>query len=325
MNNVDDEILDFASHLEGGSASSLAAEEMRQAAEFSKEVRITLLNRHHQAKLNQGESIDVVEGESPLAQLNLKEGDSVMTEVIVESESGDEPKTIHLLDVENIWLEEQSKVLFNDFAEDWHTRETELTYQEVFRGNKELRAELLALVEQKGEKWRTAEELKTFVKNLDNKDLPLDDRGLPIASDKHVGTKAERQRSDAMNKTPNSHIHVHAGSNNTHVTLTFRGMVKLNKSCGTLGFKGAKRSLPYASEVLGEFVGKWLKDGQPANVNVPGVDFVAPEIHYAFRGSGAGKEGVLRGLASQGIPILSISDVTQTAHGGNRGRKQRRV
>jgi small subunit ribosomal protein S11 len=136
-----------------------------------------------------------------------------------------------------------------------------------------------------------------------------------------TGTKAEIESKGVEH--PFSTIHVHAGSNNTHATISFNGEVKFKKSCGALGFKGAKRSLPYASEVLGEALGKWLKQDQPYSVT--GLDYVPIEVEYTYNGIGAGKEGVLRGLASQAIPVLSITDVTQTAHGGIRGRKVRRI
>lgn len=117
------------------------------------------------------------------------------------------------------------------------------------------------------------------------------------------------------------YITVVSTGNNTHACLSnTKGKVLYASSCGKLGFKGAKRSSVFAAQVLGEDIGVWLKRRQSFNKRN-----VAIELHYRRKGIGQGKEAVLRGLLSLGIPIRSMTDITGVSHGGVRSRKRRRL
>ena len=84
-------------------------------------------------------------------------------------------------------------------------------------------------------------------------------------------------------------------------------------SAGTLGFKGSRKSTPFAAQMAAEDAGKKAADH--------GVKSVDVEV----RGPGSGRESALRALQSVGFTITSIRDVTPIPHNGCRPRKRRRV
>lgn len=107
---------------------------------------------------------------------------------------------------------------------------------------------------------------------------------------------------------------IHAGENNTIITFTdANGDVIGWSSAGSAGFKGARKSTPYAAKVAAE----------TASVKVKplGIESVDVEV----KGLGPGREQALRGLQSAGYNIDSIIDVTPIAHGGCRRPGRRRV
>ncbi len=113
---------------------------------------------------------------------------------------------------------------------------------------------------------------------------------------------------------PLGKAHIHASYNNTIVTLTEpNGDVISWASAGGSGFKGARKSTPYAAQVSAENAAEKAK--------VFGLE----RVHVFVKGIGSGREQAIRGLISSGIEILSISDVTPVPHNGGRQRKQRRV
>ncbi len=102
--------------------------------------------------------------------------------------------------------------------------------------------------------------------------------------------------------------------NNTHISLAdLNGNVICWSNAGALGFKGAKRSTPYAAT---EIVRNVIEKVRPTGLS---------EVEVFVKGIGGGREAAIRALSSQGINILSIKDITPIPHNGCRPRKVRRV
>ena len=108
--------------------------------------------------------------------------------------------------------------------------------------------------------------------------------------------------------------HVNASFNNTMITITdAQGNTIAWSSSGTKGFKGSRKSTPYAAQVAAEDAGK---KAQEHGVKVLEVEVCGP---------GSGRESALGALQSVGFQITSIRDVTPIPHNGCRPRKRRRV
>ncbi len=108
--------------------------------------------------------------------------------------------------------------------------------------------------------------------------------------------------------------HVKATQNNTIVTITdLNGETVAWDSAGTIGFKGARKSTPFAATRAGESAGqKARKIGMS-------------EIEVRIRGSGAGRESAVNGLVSTGLRVTALEDRTPVPHNGCRPAKRRRV
>ncbi len=108
--------------------------------------------------------------------------------------------------------------------------------------------------------------------------------------------------------------HVKATQNNTIVTITdMNGETVCWDSAGTIGFKGARKSTPFAATRAGESAGqKARKIGMS-------------EVEVRIRGSGAGRESAVNGLVSTGLRVTALEDRTPVPHNGCRPAKRRRV
>ena len=108
--------------------------------------------------------------------------------------------------------------------------------------------------------------------------------------------------------------HVKASFNNTHVTITGpNGDTLARGSAGNVGFKGTRKSTPFAAQRAAEFAASAaMRHG-------------LKEVEVRVRGAGSGRESAVRALASAGLTITSIEDVTPLPHNGCRARKKRRV
>ena len=112
----------------------------------------------------------------------------------------------------------------------------------------------------------------------------------------------------------NAIAHVNSSFNNTVITITdIQGNTVSWSSAGTMGFKGSRKSTPYAAQLAAEDAGKKASEH--------GVKIV--DIHV--QGPGAGRESALRALQMVGFQVNSIRDVTPIPHNGCRPRKRRRV
>ena len=108
--------------------------------------------------------------------------------------------------------------------------------------------------------------------------------------------------------------HVNASFNNTMITITdAQGNTIAWSSSGTKGFKGSRKSTPYAAQVAAEDAAKKAMDH--------GIKVLEVEV----TGPGSGRESALRALQAVGMQITSIRDVTPIPHNGCRPRKRRRV
>jgi small subunit ribosomal protein S11 len=113
---------------------------------------------------------------------------------------------------------------------------------------------------------------------------------------------------------PYGQAHIHATFNNTIVSMTDQqGNVVTWSSAGTSGFKGSRKSTPYAAQLAGQ------KASEQA------MDHGMREVDVFVKGPGPGREAAIRAIVSSGLKVRSISDVTPVPHNGCRPRKKRRV
>ena len=108
--------------------------------------------------------------------------------------------------------------------------------------------------------------------------------------------------------------HVHASFNNTIITITDRQGDALSwATSGGAGFKGSRKSTPFAAQVAAEAAGKAAQE------------FGVKNIEVRIKGPGPGRESSVRALNSIGLKITSIQDVTPVPHNGCRPPKKRRI
>lgn len=108
--------------------------------------------------------------------------------------------------------------------------------------------------------------------------------------------------------------HVHASFNNTIITITDRqGNALAWATAGGSGFRGSRKSTPFAAQVAAEKVGNTVKE------------FGMKNIEVRVKGPGPGRESAVRALNAGGFKVTSISDVTPIPHNGCRPPKKRRV
>jgi small subunit ribosomal protein S11 len=108
--------------------------------------------------------------------------------------------------------------------------------------------------------------------------------------------------------------HIHASFNNTIVTITDRQGNALSwATSGGAGFKGSRKSTPFAAQVAAEAAGKAAQEYGVKNLEV------------RIKGPGPGRESAVRALNAVGFKITSISDVTPIPHNGCRPPKKRRI
>ena len=130
------------------------------------------------------------------------------------------------------------------------------------------------------------------------------------------GEKAPRKGGKRTKKVVESEgiAHISATFNNVLVTITdMRGNTIAWGTAGKAGFKGSKKSTPFAATVAAENVGR-----EAMNLGVR-------KLHVLVQGPGSGRESAIQALASVGLKVVSIKDVTPIPHNGCRPPKKRRV
>ncbi len=139
-----------------------------------------------------------------------------------------------------------------------------------------------------------------------------------IKTDENQDEKAKPKKRFLKKKTkkniPNAIAHVNATFNNTVINITDeKGNTLSWSSSGVKGFKGSRKSTPYAAQIAASDAGEKAKYHGVKNL----------EIY--IKGPGAGRESALRALQAVGFTITSIKDVTPLPHNGRRPPKRRRV
>ena len=125
---------------------------------------------------------------------------------------------------------------------------------------------------------------------------------------------ALKKKKDRRGRVTEGIAHIYASFNNTMVTFTDKqGNAIAWSTAGVAGFKGSRKSTPYAAQVAAESAGK------------KALDLGLKTIEVAIKGPGSGRETALRTLRAVGFIITAIRDVTPVAHNGCRPRKRRRV
>ena len=118
----------------------------------------------------------------------------------------------------------------------------------------------------------------------------------------------------AKKMVPEGVVHIFATFNNTIVTITdTQGNTLSWASGGSAGFKGSRKSTPYAARLACQ------------NAARTAMDSGMQEAHVIVKGPGPGREAAIRALSTTGISIKSISDITPVPHNGCRPPKKRRV
>ncbi len=130
-----------------------------------------------------------------------------------------------------------------------------------------------------------------------------------------VRRKTTRRRSGREKRNvPHAQAYIQATFNNTLITFTDQaGDVLFWGSAGTAGFKGSRKSTPYAAQMAAQAMAKQA------------MDYGVREVDILVKGPGPGREAAIRSLQAAGLKVRSITDVTPIPHNGCRPPKKRRV
>ena len=129
-----------------------------------------------------------------------------------------------------------------------------------------------------------------------------------------MATKTPQAKKKVKRSVANGVVHIQSTFNNTIVTITdSAGNTVAWSSAGVLGFKGSRKSTPFAAQVAAEDAAKKAVETGMKNVEV------------FIKGPGPGRESALRALQNTGFNVTSIKDVTPVPHNGCRPPKRRRV
>ena len=125
---------------------------------------------------------------------------------------------------------------------------------------------------------------------------------------------ATRARKKVTKNLAEGIAHIHASFNNTIITITDRQGNALSwATSGGAGFKGSRKSTPFAAQVAAEKASKYAQECGVKNIEV------------RIKGPGPGRESAVRALNAAGFKITSIADVTPFPHNGCRAPKKRRI
>ncbi len=127
-------------------------------------------------------------------------------------------------------------------------------------------------------------------------------------------TTTQRARKKVRKNVTDAVAHIHASFNNTIITITDRQGNALSwASSGGAGFKGSRKSTPFAAQVAAEAAGRVALECGVKNVEV------------RITGPGPGRESTVRALNALGMKVTQISDITPVPHNGCRPPKRRRI
>jgi small subunit ribosomal protein S11 len=126
--------------------------------------------------------------------------------------------------------------------------------------------------------------------------------------------KKGRSRRKVRKNVTYGQAHIKTSFNNTIVTLTDpEGNVIAWESAGSAGFKGSRKSTPFAAQVTADSAAK------------KGMEHGLEKVEVYAKGAGSGRETAIRSLQAAGLDVTTVKDVTPQAHNGCRPRKRRRV
>ena len=126
--------------------------------------------------------------------------------------------------------------------------------------------------------------------------------------------QARRPRRRERRNIGHGIVHIKSSFNNTIITVTdLRGNVIAWTSAGNVGFKGSRKSTPYAAQMAAEEVARRA------------MEFGVRKVDVQVRGPGSGRETAIRSLQNLGLEVTGIKDVTPVPHNGCRPPKRRRV
>ncbi|MCY3663204.1 MAG: 30S ribosomal protein S11 [bacterium] len=126
--------------------------------------------------------------------------------------------------------------------------------------------------------------------------------------------QARRPRRRERRNIAHGVVHIKSSFNNTIITVTdLRGNVVAWASAGNVGFKGSRKSTPYAAQMAAEEVARRA------------MEFGVRKVDVQVRGPGSGRETAIRSLQNLGLEVTGIKDVTPMPHNGCRPPKRRRV
>ncbi len=125
--------------------------------------------------------------------------------------------------------------------------------------------------------------------------------------------KAKTRRRKIKRNLPKGQVHIQSTFNNTIISVTDEtGNVVSWASSGSAGFKGSRKSTPYAAQIATE---KALEKAK---------DFGLKQVSVIVQGIGSGRESAIRALQNTGVGVTSIRDITGVPHNGCRPRKAKR-
>ncbi len=126
--------------------------------------------------------------------------------------------------------------------------------------------------------------------------------------------KGQKARRREKKNVPHGAAHIKSTFNNTIVSITDpQGNVIAWESAGSAGFKGSRKSTPFAAQVTADAAAK------------KGMEHGLQKVEVFAKGAGSGKDTAVRSLQAAGLEVTSVKDVTPQAHNGCRPRKRRRV
>src|SRR3982750_555590 len=126
--------------------------------------------------------------------------------------------------------------------------------------------------------------------------------------------RPQRGRRKVRKNIPIGQAHIKTSFNNTIVALTDReGNVIAWESAGGAGFKGSRKSTPFAAQVTADAAAR------------KGIEQGMQKVEVSVKGPGSGRETAIRSLQAAGLEVTGVKDVTPQAHNGCRPRKRRRV
>lgn len=129
-----------------------------------------------------------------------------------------------------------------------------------------------------------------------------------------AATKRQRGKRREKKNVPRGQAHIQSTFNNTIITITDpSGNVVSWSSAGQNGFKGSRKSTPYAAQITAETAAR------------KAMEHGMRQIEVFVKGPGAGREAAIRSLQANGLQVIAITDVTPIPHNGCRPPKRRRV